>query len=155
MQTAERVRQVLTEVGPLLELEAVTEGEDSTTWLLAIDEQTVVFVELDEANDRLMLSTPLGEPPEARRAELLETLLAYNSLWTQTGGVRMALDAPGGSVAQMFELAVGDLDASRFAAIFVQFVDISAGWRAVISGDGKSTDEEDTPGPHRDGGVRV
>lgn len=133
MQTADHVRQVMSEVGPLLELAEVSEAEGGTAWALRIDENSVVFAELDEANDRLVLTVDVGMPTEANRGELLETLLAYSGQWMRTGGIRMVLDEPGGRVVQMFDLAAVDLEVTRFAGVLVNFVDIAAGWRKVVS----------------------
>lgn len=146
-------------MGPLLEVSEVSEAEDGLTWILAFEEGAVVFAELDEASDRLVLSIEIGSPEPASRVDLLELLLAYNGQWTRTGGIRMVLDEPGGQVVQMFELTAGDLEASRLAAILVRFLDIGLGWRRVVSAssnlesDSESDSDESTPQP--EGGLRV
>ena len=124
----------MSEIGPLLELGAVIESDDGDGWVLVIDEDDGVLVELDEAEGRIFLSAEAGLPDDDARARLYETLLAYNAQWYASGGVRMALDEPGGVVVQMLELPAAELDAARLSQVFTAFLKVLSGWRAIVSG---------------------
>ena len=120
------------EIGPLLELEQVTEFDGGREWALVVDEATVVHADYVEADDRLMLSIELGQPPEASRHRIYELLLLYNHAWPETGGVRMALESPGGTIVQLFETGVGDLDLTGLRNVVAGFVELARHWRGGI-----------------------
>src|SRR3954453_10385430 len=105
-----RVQALMREIGPLLELEQVSDFDGEREWALVVDAATVVHADYVEADDRLMLSIELGRPPEASHHRIYELLLLYNHGWPETGGVRMALESPGGTVVQLFETGAADLD---------------------------------------------
>ena len=110
MSVKDHMHRLMSEIGPLLELAAVIESDDGDGWILAIEEDDSVLVELDEAEGRIFLSAEVGLPDDEARPGLYETLLVYNAQWHASGGVRMALDAPGGEVMQILELpAAGPL----------------------------------------------
>ena len=133
MSVKEHMHRLMSEIGPLLELAAVVESDDGDGWILAIEEDDGVLVELDEAEGRIFLSAEAGLPDDEARPGLYETLLVYNAQWHASGGVRMALDAPGGEVMQILELPAAGLDAARLAQVFVAFLEVLAGWRAVVA----------------------
>ena len=145
MSVKNHVHQLMSEIGPLLELAAVIESDDGDGWILAIDEDDSVLVELDEAEGRIFLSAEVGLPDDAARPGLYETLLVYNAQWHTSGGVRMALDAPGGEVMQILELPAAGLDAARLAQVFVAFLEVLSGWRAVAAGGPGGGDGLDAP----------
>ncbi len=149
----EHMHRLMSEIGPLLELGAVIESDDGDGWILAIDEDDGVLVELDEAEGRILLSAEAGLPDDEARAQLCETLLVYNAQWSASGGVRMALDEPGGGVVQMLELSAAELDAARLSQVFVAFLETLSGWRTVVAegpggGDGLDASAADS-------GIRV
>ena len=153
MSTRDQLHRVMSEIGPMLELAAVVESDEGDGWLLAIDEEDAVLVELDDAQDRIFLSADAGVPPEEARLRLYEMLLVYNRQWPASGGVRMALEEPGGEVVQMLELPAAGLDATRLGQILVSYLEILAGWRAVVSGRPRPEEEADTAVPG--GGIPV
>ena len=61
------VRTLMREIGPLLELDQVTEFDGEREWALVVDADMVVHADYVEADDRLMLSIELGQPPETSR----------------------------------------------------------------------------------------
>ena len=124
----------MSEIGPLLELGAIIESDEGDGWVLAIDEDDGVLVELDEAEGRIFLSADAGLPDDQIRPGLYETLLVYNAQWDATGGIRMALDEPGGGVVQMLELRAAELDAAKLSQVFVAFLETLSAWRAIVSG---------------------
>ncbi len=147
MSVKEHMHRLMSEIGPLLELAAVIESDDGDGWILAIDEDDGVLVELDDEEGRIFLSAEAGVPDDEARPGLYETLLVYNAQWHASGGVRMALDEPGGAVVQMLELPAAGLDASRLAQVFVAFLQALSGWRAVVAGSPGGADSLDASAP--------
>lgn len=127
------MHQLMSEIGPL-ELGAIIESNEGDGWVLAIDEDDGVLVELDEAEERIFLSADAGLPAGDARPGLYETLLVYNAQWEASGGIRTALDEPGGGVVQMLELRAAGLDTARLTQVFVAFLETLSAWRAIVSG---------------------
>ncbi len=134
MSVKDHMHQLMSEIGPLLELGAVIESDDGDGWILAFDEDDGALIELDEDEGRIFLSAEAGRPDNEARPQLYETLLIYNAQWSASGGVRMALDEPGGAVVQMLELPAAELDAARLSQVFAAFLEVLSGWRAIVSG---------------------
>ena len=156
MELKTQIRQLMTELGPVLDLAAVAEYEDGNAWSLALDEETEVWIDYDEANGRLILTTEVGAPTEENPYKLYETLLVYNNQWQQTGGVRMALDAPGGAVIQSFELGTEGLDIGKLARVVQNFVDVRQGWREAVTGAPDAQEDDEAPfAAPPSGGLRV
>ena len=153
MSAKNLIHQVMAEIGPLLELGAVIESDDGDGWILAIDEHESVLVELDETEERILLSAGAGLPPDDARPRLYEMLLAYNREWHATGGICMALEEPGGEVVQMLELPVAGLDVARLAQVFVAFLEILTGWCTVVAAQAGAGDRSGESVP--DGGIQV
>jgi len=126
------LHQLMCEIGPLLDLDEVIEQTAASVWILAFADGTVIEADYDEAaGGRLLLSIELGEPDPAGAAEWHRTLLQYNYLWRQTGGVRMAL--AGTVVVQALELAVPGLALSTLADALTGLRGNAALWRDLLA----------------------
>jgi hypothetical protein len=136
MSTKTQANQLMSEIGPLLDLVGVVESDDGHAWLLIVDEDDALSVELDDARGSLVIAADVGTPGEAGQAQLYELLLAYNALWDVSGGVYMALDEPGGRVLQLLDLPAEGLDPSRLAEVLARFLEIRLGWMQVVSAIG-------------------
>ena len=132
MAGKQHAQALMRAIGPQLDLLEVTEFEDGKVWTLVVDETTVLFADYDDAHNRLVLSADVAQAPEAGRLQLYELLLQYNNQWSETGGLRMALD-PGGGVVQLFELPVTDLDLVGLQTVVTRFVDVLGAWREIVS----------------------
>lgn len=143
MSIKTQAHQLMSEIGPLLDLVGVVESDDGQAWMLIVDDQDALSVDLDDARGRLVIAAEVGTPGETGRARLCELLLAYNAQWEISGGVRMALDEPGGRVLQLLDLAAEGLDASQLAEVLARFLEIRLGWMQVVSaiGDGAAPGE--------------
>ena len=126
------VQALMRGIGPLLELEQVTEFAGEREWALVVDAATIVHADYVEADDRLMLSMELGQPSAASRHRTYELLLLYNHAWAETGGVRMAPESEGGAVVQLFETGAGDLDLAGLRNLVAGFVELARHWRDGI-----------------------
>jgi hypothetical protein len=141
MTGKEQVHDLMSGIGPLLELLEVTEFDEENVWTLVVDEETVVFADYQDEGERLVLSTEVGAPPPGDRKGLYELLLTYNNQWGETGGVRLALDAPDGSVVQIYDLALAGLDLPKLQAVIGNFVDVARAWREIVARGGEGGGE--------------
>lgn len=128
------LRQLMTEIGPALELTGVAEYGEQGTWALVVDADTEVWAEWDPDARLLVLSAELAVPPDDGRLELYETLLVYNHRRGRTGGVRISLSDPSGPLVLGLDIVVTGLDLARLAQVLSAFLDVHRAWREILSG---------------------
>jgi hypothetical protein len=133
MKDLEKITLVMAEVGPLDEeiYEVLRLKEDF--WAVRFAEVDVE-VEFEAASGRLVLSAEIGAAPAERQAEIYETLLMYNLLWRETGGVRMALSEPDGGVIQSVDLLLSIVDANLLAIVLHNLNERTTMWREFFAG---------------------
>ena len=139
----ETVSQMLTELGPSLNAEEIAAFEEEQSWAIAIDDDTIISLDYEPDTAKLYFTGELGTPPDDKLFTTYEFLLQYNRYWSETDGVRMALEKPGGSVAQIFDLSLHDLEVHKLGTVLENFVILMRTMRAVLrQGIG-----DDTPPP--------
>lgn len=153
MVTLEQIGILMSEIGPVLDPLAVQAFPEDKCWAVALDDDTVVLVELDERKNSLVLSIELGEPPPGDRTALYEKLLQLNFHWDVTGGNRMAIDGAGGKVVQLFETPADGLDATRLSALLAAFAQTASAWRQVVQRPAST--HSGIPEPSAFAGMRV
>jgi hypothetical protein len=154
MANAARVSELMVEVGALLDLDQVTELPDQAYWYLMLPDETVIDAEYEAESDRVVLSTPIGRPQPGSREAVYDTLLAYNAAWRETGGVRAALDEPGGELLLLCDVTVHGLAASELQAVVGGLAQLAQTWRAYVAK--RSTGSpEGTPLAHAMGAIRA
>ena len=132
----ERVQIMMEEIGPSMpEIEAVIQSEEKN-WAIQFDDQSIVMLEWAEKPDRIVLSSMLGSPSEDMQLSVYETLLCYNLLWKDTGGVKMALAGPGGELILLYELHASDVMLNDMQTILSNFVSIAQVWSVYVMGEG-------------------
>jgi len=102
------------------------------------------MLEWAENPDRVVLTAILGTPSEAMQLSVYETLLCYNLLWKDTGGVKMALSGPGGELVLLYELFAATLNRHDLQTVLINFVSIAQVWGVFVTGEG---DEQATQLP--------
>ena len=133
MSSKKHVQALMSEVGPAADLAEVLEFDDQNLWTLEYGAELLVEAVYDETLNRLVLSAEIGQPRGENRSGLYETLLQFNYLWEQTGGVRLALDGTGGNVVQLFELSAVELDLATLLSVLANFVENIDTWRQIIA----------------------
>ena len=132
---AEQLDRLVSEAGPLDEsIIACLRTPDGAHAVRFEDFD--VLVENDEARDCLVLSSEVGAPSASRAASVYETLLCYNLLWRETGGLKLALTGRGGSVVLLVEIAAGQADARTLATVAVNLAERARIWRAYFEAEG-------------------
>ena len=94
----------------------------------------IVVLDLVEHRAELVLSVELGRPAPERRLAVYGSMLSYNLLWPETGGVKMGLGAADGELVQMVELSTVGLDRERLRTALRGFIEKARIWRRVIAG---------------------
>lgn len=140
----ERMQIMMEEIGPAMpEIEAVIQSEEKN-WAIQFEDQSIVMLEWAENPDRVVLTAILGTPSETMQLSVYETLLCYNLLWKDTGGVKMALSGPGGELVLLYELFAATLNRHDLQTVLINFVSIAQVWGVFVTGEG---DEQATQLP--------
>ena len=133
----ERMQIMMEEIGPAMsEIEAVIQSEEKN-WAIQFEDQSIVMLEWAENPDRIVLTAILGTPSESMQLSVYETLLCYNLLWKDTGGVKMALSGPGGELVLLYELFAANLNRNELQTVLINFVSISQVWSVYVTGEGE------------------
>lgn len=131
MDFQELVGEVMSALGEMDDaIEAIAQRGDST-WLVVRGE-IGIEIELDVDDGVITLFTDLGSPAAERRQDVCELLLAYNMLTRETGGVRAALDKPGGALMLIFDFGVMDLTPQLCAQILADFAAKAEVWQDYV-----------------------
>lgn len=132
----ERMQIMMEEIGPVMpSIEAVIQSEERN-WAIQFDDQSIVMLEWADKPDRVVLTAMLGSPSESMQLSVYETLLCYNLLWKDTGGVKMALSGPGGELILLYELSGTELTLGELQTVLANFVSIAQVWSVYVTGDG-------------------
>ncbi len=131
-----RMQIMMEEIGPSLpEIEAVIQSEE-TNWAIQFDDQSIVMLEWAHKPDRVVLTAILGTPSESMQFSVYETLLCYNLLWKDTGGVKMALSGPGGELILLYELFfTEELNLPGLQTVLTNFASIAQVWTVYVTGE--------------------
>jgi len=140
MTSVEQIQNLFEEVGPELDVQGVLESADDQ-WALIYDDQIVVEISHEAERKCLTLGAELGEPAEENLVETYRSLLAYSALGDRTGGIRIALEAPYGSVVQLLDLFTEDLDQVTLIGVLDNFVDKARAWRELLAAGGVSPED--------------
>jgi Tir chaperone family protein CesT len=132
MATPDQIESLMAEVGPLLDPLEVASFPEESVWSVQIDEDILLLIDFDVAQDKLVLNCDVGQPPHGDRSRLYELMLNYNFHWDQTGGARLAVDAPGGNVVLIFDVPADELEITGFAAILENFTETARNWRQIV-----------------------
>lgn len=142
----ERVQIMMEEIGPSMpEIEAVIQNEEKN-WAIQFDDQSIITLEWADKPERVVLTAMLGTPSESMQSSVYETLLCYNLLWKDTGGVKMALSGPGGELVLLYELFVSDLSLNELQIVLSNFVSIAQVWSVYVTGESDQS-AASLPGP--------
>lgn len=87
--------EMLTAIGAAnSEIAAILQVEPGH-WAVGYQDDTTVEVEVQEGSNRLTLTCGLGIPKLSEIDRIRHTMLNYNLMWRESGGLRMGLSGPG------------------------------------------------------------
>src|SRR5262249_5950592 len=104
-----------------------------TTWAIEYGEFEIEL-EYEPTLDRLMFSVAVGPVSSDKQVRAYETMLAYNLIWRETGGVRMALAGPGLDAVQMADLGGSELSPELLLTVLGNFAEKARVWREFVAG---------------------
>ena len=140
MTGLEVVQQLMIEIGPQLDLAEVTEFTEEQSWVLVVDDDTLVSIGYDDRYGKLVFTSEVAVPPGESRFPMYERLLVFNNQWPSTGGLRFALDTPAGTALLLFDLPLVDIDLPKLADCVSSYLEQLEIWRLFIA-EGVQTEE--------------
>ena len=125
------VADLFARVGPVADLYAVDVYENENLWHVAVDERAVVFAEWSAERRIVVLSADLGAPREESRARFHELALRYNDAWTESGGLRLALDGAGAATLLLDWVPARGAE-RELGSLLHRFAIAAAAWREAL-----------------------
>ncbi|MDF2463384.1 MAG: hypothetical protein K0Q43_1619 [Ramlibacter sp.] len=132
MNSAKPAHLALKEAAGLLGLQSSSHDDESGAWRFTFDSETRFDIEPNAEAGTIVIQADIAAVADDARSQLYEMLLQYNYLWTQTGGVRMALGRVPGPVVMMFEMPAAELEVSRICGVLANMTHVLQAWREIL-----------------------
>lgn len=135
------VQLLMQELGPTTpEIDAIIQS-DETSWAIQFSDESIIIIDWADAPPRLVISATLGRPAEESRLAVYRTMLSYNLLWKDTGGVKAALAGPMGDVILLVDLYADQLYEAELRTVLLNFVQLALVWSSYVTNqDGATAD---------------
>ena len=131
--TIEQIQQLLKELGPSMsEIDAVVQTEEPS-WAIQFSDETIIIIEPADEPSRMVISAELGAAAEAQQRTVYETLLCYNLMWRESGGVKIGLAGPQGALIISTEICVQGLVLSDLQQHLNTFLKIVRSWTEYVA----------------------
>lgn len=142
MDDIQQIQQWLQDLGPQTEQIQAIARTGAQDWQIVFEENRHVQLSYDAQLRKLGCMQVLGKPAAARRVEVLETLLSYNLLSKDTGGVVMAMSGPQGDVLQLIELEFHELNPELLKTVLLNFSALGFTWQAYVQTEAKTQEPD-------------
>lgn len=134
LTTYDEISAMLAELGPELDFAAVSMFPSFQSWVIEVDVEgdDAITVDYDEASGKLYMSSTLCPAPKEQQLHLYNFLLQFNLAWSDSGGVRMALDGTDGNVVQLSDVVLHGLDHDTLKNALAQFTATTRAMRIAV-----------------------
>lgn len=133
MTTIEQIEQLIKELGPAMpDIDAVVQTEEPS-WAIQFSDETIVIIEPADDPSRMVISAELGTAAEAQQRLVYETLLCYNLMWRDSGGVKIGLAGPQGALIISTDVCLDNLTLNGLQQEFNKFLKIGRSWTRYVS----------------------
>lgn len=131
--TIEQIQQLVQELGPsMAEIDAVVQTEEPS-WAIQFSDETIIIIEPADDPSRMVISAELGAADEARQRTVYETLLCYNLMWRDSGGVKIGLAGPQGALIISADVCVRELTLADLQRQLNSFLKIVRSWSDYVA----------------------
>jgi Tir chaperone protein (CesT) family len=124
--TAQKMNDLLNELGTLLGLEDLALNENNCCFLSFDD--TYVTIEHDPVTSHTVLFSPIGGIPKENREEFYITLLDGNFFWQSTSGATLSIDREEELVYLFYDFEPKHTSFSQFQNVLENFVAVAEEW---------------------------
>ncbi len=130
--TVEQIQQLIQELGPSMpEIDAVVQTEEPS-WAIQFSDETILIIEPADDPSRMVVSAELGAASAARQRAIYETLLCYNLMWRESGGVKVGLAGPQGMLIISTDVCIEGMSLMDFQEALNQFLKITRAWAQYV-----------------------
>lgn len=144
MASPDQIRAVMAQIGERLDCQAVTEFEQRKSWIVVVDDSTVVEIAFDDKIGLLHVTSPVGDLPQPRRLAFCELLLRHSDQWLSTGGLRMGLAAESDRLSLTYSAPSENLEPTVLVRQLQNFVRSTNDWRRLIDAWTSTATEENS-----------
>ena len=149
MTTIEQIEHLIKEIGPAMpEVDAIVQTEDPS-WAIQFSDETIIILEPADDPSRVVISTELGAAVEAQQRRVYETMLCYNLMWRDSGGVKIGLAGPQGALIISTDVCIESLTLQELKQEIQRFLTIARSWAQYV---GKADASEAPPLPGMEAG---
>jgi hypothetical protein len=149
MTTIEQIENLVKELGPAMsDIDAIVQTEDPS-WAIQFSDETIIILEPADDPSRIVISTELGAAAEAQQRTVYETMLCYNLMWRDSGGVKIGLAGPQGALIISTDVCIESLTLQELKQEIQRFVTIARSWAQYV---GKADASEAPPLPGMEAG---
>jgi hypothetical protein len=132
MTTIEQIAQLVKELGPAMsEIDAIVQTEEPS-WAVQFSDETIIIIEPADDPSRMVISAELGAAAEAQQRSVYETLLCYNLMWRDSGGVKVGLAGPQGALIISLDLCLEGLTMMGMQQEIERFLKITRSWTQYV-----------------------
>jgi hypothetical protein len=117
------ISDMLAELGAALPQIQSVLATSELTWIVSFSDSIAIEVDVIEAEDRIGFEVALDAVLDKNRTTVLDTLMTYNLMWRETGGVRFGLAGESGRVHMIAEGFLPELSAQMLAGILVSLAE--------------------------------
>lgn len=145
MTTIEQIESLVKELGPAMpDIDAIVQTEEPS-WAIQFSDESILIIEPADDPSRMVVSAELGVAAEAQQRTVYETLLCYNLMWRDSGGVKIGLAGPQGSLIISVDVCVEGLTLMALQQELERFLKIVRSWTQYV-GKADTTDAPPLPG---------
>ena len=149
MTTIEQIENLVKELGPAMsDIDAIVQTEDPS-WAIQFSDETIIILEPADDPSRIVISTELGAAAEAQQRTVYETMLCYNLMWRDSGGVKIGLAGPQGALIISTDVCIESLTLQELKQEIQRFLTIARSWMQYV---GKADAGEAPPLPGMEAG---
>jgi hypothetical protein len=149
MTTIEQIENLVKELGPAMsDIDAIVQTEDPS-WAIQFSDETIIILEPADDPSRIVISTELGAAAEAQQRTVYETMLCYNLMWRDSGGVKIGLAGPQGALIISTDVCIESLTLQELTQEIQRFLTIARSWAQYV---GKADASEAPPLPGMEAG---
>lgn len=129
--TGDEINAMFADVGPLDDRIAGVARTDENGWAVTIAE-TNIELEFAEGGNRLVATAMIAMPPAGNQAIIMRALLAFSTLWRDTGFVHAAWPGAEQPALLIANVATAELTAKRLAGVLAGLAEKVALWREMF-----------------------
>jgi hypothetical protein len=134
MADADHIADLMSRLGPTAPgVEAVL-ATGTTAWTVLMTDGREIRFDLDTETGGLTAATGLGRPQPGDRLKVYEAALLFNTLWRQSGGLRLAMAGEHGPMSLGLELPAAAMDLEGLQTVLAALAARGTSWSDFVAG---------------------